>query len=158
EIAVVERERIALAERDWPGRRLGEGPKVDGEKLALRSDPFGGVERPRSRRGTEVEHALPFFEEADLAIDRFELEHAARGKAALFGLLREAIGPLVRIGAPGHRPPALLRLGLAALFLDGAAHGDEPVARAGDAALDEQQMLLGDDLGDLQVQHADRLV
>jgi hypothetical protein len=83
-----------------PRHRLGQRRQIDREELAEGADALGRIERPRTGRRTEVEHALPFSKKPDLAIDRFELEDASRRKAALFRLAGESIGPTVGVVAP----------------------------------------------------------
>src|SRR6185436_10824253 len=85
---------------------------------------LGRVQRPRSRRRSEIEHALTFSKKIDPFVDRFELEHAARRKAALFRIAGETIGFLVGVGAPRHgrapsagARPAYLAFGLPPFFL-----------------------------------------
>ena len=120
---------------------------------------------------------LAALQKAHAPIDFFELEDAARGIPLLLCLCGERIRLCVRVvSAVLHGSTKARRLrfseekhsleskrgdlatGLLLPSLDGLADEYLAVARAGDCAFDEQQVLLCVDARNLKVEHADEIV
>ena len=140
----VERENFSLGWQRNPGIL-----EIDPQYAAARPDTLRCVQRPGARARPEIENALALLEQTNAFVDLLELVDrasrvafaprsasevillAARGQLALFGGFRRGFFFGRRLRKRHGR------------LLDGALHRDKTVARTRNAAVDEDDVLVG---------------
>ena len=85
-----------------PGISAGSGVAVQADHRAVPPHHPGRVFQPRAGPAAEVQHPLARPQQPELLVDLLQLEHRARGIAALARLLEEGVVPLALVAQRSH--------------------------------------------------------